>query len=100
MKKPMNFGADHSKKLVALALVAGLVISFAGTAQADQGGHEDRGWHGHEQDAQNWHRHHMHHGRYVPAPRYEEEDPYVVYAPPVVVEPPSGVNIVFPIHIR
>ena len=31
---------------------------------------------------------------------YVQEDPYVVYAPPVVVEPPSGINIIIPRHIR
>jgi hypothetical protein len=87
------------KKLFALAMITSIVISFAGTAQADHDGH-DQGWHGHEKDARNWHQHHIHHGRYVPAPRYEEEDPYVVYAPPMVVEPPSGINVVFPINIR
>jgi len=93
MKKPMNFGANRSRKLFALAMIAGMVVSFAGTA------HADRDWNGHERGAQKWHRQHIQHRRYVPG-SYEQEDPYVVYAPPVVVEPPSGINVVFPIHIR
>jgi hypothetical protein len=94
MKKPMSFGADQSKKLFALAMIAGMVISFAGTAQADNG------WNAHAKGAQKWHKQHIQHKRYVPAPRYADEDPYVVYAPPVVVEPPSGINIIVPLHIR
>lgn len=94
MIKQMNFRAGQSKKLFALALIASLVVSFAGTA------HADNDWNGHERGAQKWHRHHVYRGRYVPAPRYVDEDPYVVYAPPVVVEPPSGINVIFPIHIR
>jgi hypothetical protein len=94
MKKPMRFGADQSKKLFAIAMIAGMVVSFAGAAQADND------WNGHARGAQKWHKHHVNHGRYVPERRYEQEDPYVVYAPPVIVEPPSGINVVFPIHIR
>ena len=90
----MSFGASQSKGLFALAMVASMVVSFAGTAQAD------REWNGHERDAHEWHRHHIRHRHYVRAERYEKEDPYVVYAPPVVVEPPSGINIVIPLHIH
>jgi len=94
MKNLTGFCVPRRKTLLGLALIAGMVVSITGTAQADND------WRGHEKGAQKWHKHHVNHGRYVPERRYEQEDPYVVYAPPVVVEPPSGINIVIPLHIR
>jgi hypothetical protein len=82
-----------SKTLFALAMVIGLMNSFATTAHADE-------WRDHERDSHEWHhRHHRHdHPTVI-------EQPNVVYAPPVVIQAPaaeggSGFNVTIPINFR
>jgi len=76
------------KRLFGIAMIACMLVHFAGTAHAD-----DR--HVHGRAPQRVHRHPIHR-RY--APGYVQEDP--VYAPPLVVEPPSGINIILPLNIH
>ena len=90
MKKSTGFYEGWRAIIFTLAVA---FVSFVGAARADND------WRGHERGARQWHREHIHHRRYEPGP-YVQEDPYVVYAPPMIVEPPSGINIVIPLHIR
>lgn len=55
-------------------------------------------WRKHATDAREWHHRHLHNGRIV----YDNGEPDVTFAPPLVVEPPpaSGLNIVVPLNIR
>jgi len=84
--------------VAALAFI-GLISVAASPAYADP--RWDRG-RGHDRG---WHRHEVYAHRYWHGPHYVEEEPRVVYAPPVVyeappIEEPSGINLVFPIHIH
>jgi hypothetical protein len=73
-----------------IAVAIGLLMSLAGTARADDWGY-------HQKQANEWHQRHFHHRR---GPAVIEE-PNVVYAPPMIVEPPaSGLNIIIPFNIR
>lgn len=106
MKKIADIRMTFSGMIFTIAVIFGGAASHVGTAWADNGrhGHErqDNGWRGHERQAQQWHKQHIHHGRYEPryGGRYEQEDPYVVYAPPMIVEPPQGMNIIIPLNFR
>jgi hypothetical protein len=79
--------------------IAFCLCSAAVTAWADR---DD--WRQHSRDAREWHNGHWHNGHVV----YENSDPYVTYAPPLVIEPPPpayyapqpGLSIVVPLHIR
>lgn len=87
------------KSISIFAAIAVLVCFGAVSAHADD-------WRDHEDHAREWHRHHRHerdHGR----PVVIERQPDVVFAPPLVVEPPqieepqnSGFNLIFPINIK
>jgi len=88
------------RTVLVLAVTAGLAGAFAHTAQADE-------WGDHERQAHDWHERHMHHHDHD-RPQIIEE-PNIVYAPPVIVEPPpapaddnesSGFNITIPINIH
>jgi len=96
MKMTTRLCKTLSGAILALAVVAGL----NNAAQADR---DD--WHGHAREAREWHHRHWHNGRII----YEDNEPYVTYAPPLVVEPPPpvyyppeqpGLNIVVPLNIR
>jgi hypothetical protein len=85
-----------TQKITAGLMLGALTLAAnANVAHADiRGGRGgDRDWHGHEVRSRGyWH------GHYV-------RDPGVVYAPPVVYEPPpepvsSGINLIVPLHIR
>ena len=101
MKKPTRLRVSSGKTIFTLAMVIGLAGTLAGTAQADnRGNREGRDWNGHAREAHNWHRHHIHHGHPV---WYGQQDPYVVYAPPVVEEAPPeepGVNFIIPLNFN
>jgi hypothetical protein len=70
----------------------------------DRNWHDGReGWHQHAREAHEWHNRHWHDGRVI----YERNEPYVTYAPPVVVPPPDydyeaqpSVNFVVPLNIH
>jgi hypothetical protein len=80
------------KLLLGTVLSAVLLPVLAGTALADDRGH-DQDWREHEVRAHRyWH---------PPHPVVVEAAP-VVYAPPVVVEPPPpfGINLILPLHFN
>lgn len=79
--------AKSARKIAgALILAAVLGVSIGGPAHADD-------WRDHEVHARYWHVHHPH------------PVPHVVYAPPVIYQPPPppvspGLNLIFPLNIR
>lgn len=62
------------------------------------------GWREHAREAHEWHHRHWHNGHVI----YEENEPYVTYAPPVVVPPPPeydydqqpSLNFVVPLNVH
>ena len=99
--------------LYAFAFMVSLGLLGAHTAQAawsrwdhDNDHEHDNGWHEHARKAHEWHNRHWHNGHVI----YERNEPYVTYAPPVVVEPPMpaynydngqpDVNLVFPLNFN
>jgi len=85
-----------AKAFFAVAMVVGLMNTFASTAHADE-------WQDHQRDAREWRRHHHH--PMGPGRQVVYQQPNVVYAPPVVVEAPqassdSGLNITIPLNFK
>ena len=100
MKNKLSAG----RTLFALAMIVVLTNAFAATARADEGRNSDE-WRKHERNAREWHHRHMHRHN---QPTIVEQQPNIVYVPPVIVEAPqaaadtgsSGFNITIPINFR
>ena len=86
------------KVMMILVLAAGVGLIVAGPARADD-------WQDHERQSREWREHHRHdHFDHHDHPVVVQQGPEVIFAPPTVVEepadPPSGINLIFPLHFN
>ena len=103
MKQTPRLSKTANRVITAL-MVFSCLSSMAAPAWADRDDRHREDWHSHAREAREWHHRHWHNGRTV----YDDREPYVTYAPPVIVEPPPpvveesepGVNIVVPLNFR
>ena len=88
--------------MVSMGLL-GLQYAHADRDRNDDRGGRYEGWHEHEREAHEWHHRHWREGHVI----YEQNEPYVTYAPPVVMPPPDeyydeqpSANFVVPLYIH